>query len=575
VLLLLLSVGSATAEVEVGEVLWGFDGKVVPQRINLLSIRLVNRGSEAVEGPAVVFKARGLGGRLGAQLVQQCYLAPGTTRWVQFHPYVGSAHDEWRLSIGDREEELRDPTLSAPATVWLDPGDMGGQCGLKAFPENLFPTTVAATDGLCSVVLDHRPQRWQLARKTAFLDWLRRGGTLHLLSGDAGRPPIFSHDLSVLNTAGPRFRVGAGLVVRHQESRREMTLDLLAQRGFAPLKLAEKSGSFRTFKDSIFEGLKGLVRPRHNWAAMYLALAVFMILAGPVNYLVGKKTRDFRITGVFFLVAVGGFALLLGYVGRRGHGEIPSAHTLSYARSLGGDTYDVTQWINAFAVRGARYAITHPATHNLYSTCQEAESVRGTILTGKAGFFEVDIPVCSSRAFLHRGKMKGHDMDLRVVEWPGEGGKLVLAIGPGFPETVIEMWALYGGGFHRLRLQEGRLETSGGRGSEREGFLRAARERAQDIYDHGGGPWQSEDNRRPEEVFRAMIRPLMAQCLGGADSPPFVPTDPLSGDRVELFIFAPAPESFRLTAKGLGSELGYVLYHVDVFRPEKPYGSDS
>ena len=42
---------------------------------------------------------------------------------------------------------------------------------------------------------------------------------------------------------------------------------------------------------------------------------------------------------------------------------------------------------------------------------------------------------------------------------------------------------------------------------------------------------------------------------------------PRPGDRLRLYIFAKAPESFRMQGKGFGRENGCVLYVQDVFKP--------
>ena len=139
----------------------------------------------------------------------------------------------------------------------------------------------------------------------------------------------------------------------------------------------------------------------------------------PANLLAGRKLADYRLRIVLLLATIAGFALLFNAVGRRGQGEASVIHSLSYARAIDGDTYEVMQWINVFATRGAHYTITHAAPHNLYATGQDYEPVNGLIESGKDGRFIVDIPMFSRRAFLHEAEMKGANIPVKIVSWEG------------------------------------------------------------------------------------------------------------------------------------------------------------
>jgi hypothetical protein len=82
------------------------------------------------------------------------------------------------------------------------------------------------------------------------------------------------------------------------------------------------------------------------------------------------------------------------------------------------------------------YRLTHAAPWNLYAAPSEAEAVTGYILNGKGGYFEVDIPLYSSRPFVHRGVMPGPSAGVQVVEWNPD--RIVLNIGPDFASGVLE-----------------------------------------------------------------------------------------------------------------------------------------
>ena len=156
-----------------------------------------------------------------------------------------------------------------------------------------------------------------------------------------------------------------------------------------------------------------------SWSLIYILAIAYAALVGPANLRAGRKLADYRLRIALLLATVAGFALLFDVVGRRGQGGACVVHSLSYARGLVGDTYDVMQWVNVFAVRGAHYTITHAASHNLYATGQDYEPVNGVIESGKDGRFVVDMPMFSRRAFLHEGEMKGANIPVKIVSWDG------------------------------------------------------------------------------------------------------------------------------------------------------------
>ena len=578
VLWLLLAATSVWA-VEVAEVRWGFDDRVVPERINLLSLLMVNSANAAFDGPLLLHKEDELGDRRGATLVEPCFIAPFSSRWVQFYPYVSAKGEKWVVTAGRRKTTLPRPNVAAPAVVCLRRADgaSGRPSRLKEFPDNLFPATVTATDGLCGLVMDYAP-RWEPLKREAFLDWLRKGGTVHLLQSEDGDYPRFSGELAALSNPAPRFRVGAGVVVRHEAPRREVDHETLAKAGLPPPVLHEGESTYGwTLEQAIFQRLSGLVRPEHNWLLIYLLLLTYVAVIGPINYIIARKAKDFRFTVLCFLAAVAVFGLVLSLLGRRGYGETTAVNTLTYARPLGEGEYDVTQWANVFVLSGGNYTIAHTGAHNLYSTCQEYEAVRGLVHSGRQGEFVVDMPLYSSRSYLHRGKAKGHELGLEVAEWEGDGRleRLTLSVGAGFPDDFIEAWAFHGDRFYPMRLKEQCIELAWGQGETIATFL--SQEHLDMLVTHYlPYPAAYEPGKKsPAQVFREMVRPLIARSIGGTQNfRHYVDVPPSSADRLQLFIFARSPQEFGLVGKGLGKESGYVLYHLDVFKPGKTDDSD-
>ena len=224
---MLLAAVSASA-LTIEDKKWGFDGQVVQNRFNVFSVLVGNSSEVPFDGVITFCKSRGLESRVGAVYQVPCYVSPQATRWVQFYVYIdnalrsmasamqgGGSEDEadGRFSeIGSAGAGARYADVDSPEST-LSP--------FKQFPEELFPPTAAATSGLDTLLLDHVPH-WEAAKREAFLNWLRAGGKLHLLTDADGHYPVFSDELSVLNSPLERQRIGGGMVVRHAATARKI-----------------------------------------------------------------------------------------------------------------------------------------------------------------------------------------------------------------------------------------------------------------------------------------------------------------------------------------------------------------
>jgi hypothetical protein len=266
------------------------------------------------------------------------------------------------------------------------------------------------------------------------------------------------------------------------------------------------------------------------------------------------------------LATVAGFAFLFNFVGRRGQGEASVVHTLSYAQVIDGDTYNVTQWINVFATHGADYTITHTAPDNLYATGQDYEAVNGWIHGGKAGQFVVDIPMFSRRAFLHEAEMKGAAIPIKILNWDasGELKQLTLTVGPELTKQIMEGWVVHGNLIYPMKLADGRLEF----GESSQLLTNFLTPSAQQQFGPGryyGPNYDNEEVINVEGTFRTLANSLIGWSLSTEDytrAP-----SPATEGRAQLFLFARSPDSFRITGSQFGQEIGYVLYHLDLFKP--------
>lgn len=554
---------------------WGFDGRVVPEQINLLSLEIANRSPEPFQGAVRLFRADLLGGAHGAILVQDCYLTPGASRWVQFFPYVGNADEPWTLEwsgrLGREHAELKPSALGPPAwAVLYDESDpLPPRASLPLFADSLFPPTVSATDGCYGLVLAHAP-RWEAVRQEAFLDWLRRGGQLHIVHGRSGRYPAFGEALAALNNPAERFRVGAGLVVRHPVDPKQLSAEALAKFGIVPPSIERNSNPrIYDFQEWLFERLASLAQPKHDWALIYLTILVYLALVGPVHYVYARKRRDYRPAVAFFLLTALGCSLLLGFLGQRGQNEAAAVHSISYARQIDANHYDVAQWGSAFVTSGAVYDLTHDAPHRLYAAAREG--VRdGEIACGKEGHFRVDIPLNSAQSFLFRGKLKGPTIQLRVVRWEERAGVLDLALEPaaGFPTDCAGLWAVRGTDYYPLTLRGGRIECASSSQGTLEAFV------GDPMAPYMDTRYSDEGDLTPEKVMPPLASVLINHSVGGVTTFLHILKYPgPDADRLRVFILARSPESFEVQGLRRGKRIGYALYETDVFKPKTDAGA--
>lgn len=542
------------------QVLWGFDNKVVPGCVNPLSVRVFNDTPRPFDGKLEL--ERHWGGDRQTVVVEDCYVSPYTERWVQFYVYVAGGRGGWSLTWGRRADDRMDlegPKMAAPACVLLaDSAATGaGQAQLPLFPADLFPSSVAATKGLHGIVMDAAPA-WELPRRRAFLDWLKRGGTLHLIHGTDGRFPRFSEDLSELNGKGNRQRVGSGRVIRHARRRAALTTQYLAKQGFRSPKLESKSSTYlHRFEDTLFAALRAQVKVEHKWWLIHLLVGLYICLIGPANGLLAKRGRRHLPATLFFLAAVLGIGVLLSMVGRRGYGESNTVKSVAIAQSLGDGTYDVSQWSILFTTRSKRYDIRHGAPHNIYSTGDSYKPTQGRIQNGRGGRFRVNMPLFSSVAFLYRGTLRGPTWRFSVDE--GEKSivfppplRIEAALGSAFPADPIALWAYHDGRYYAL---------------ERDGEYLRPKDDGMDSTKLIKGHVSSGFAKHDDWPNDADVRLLMARAVRQKGPLKMGIIEPsVDKGRMRVFVMTTAPETFHIRAPAFDQH-SYVLYEHDIILP--------
>jgi hypothetical protein len=413
----LIGTAHALAALEVKNPRWGFGGKAVLHTFNVFGFEVRNTGSTTFEGK-LTLESEG-GRNFAAAYERELSLSPGSSKWVQFVPYVESSRPDFTVSWGEgrddrvKFERLQELGFGPPAIVILADPETLRSTRMGVFTESQFPVTVAATDGLFAVVLDHSP-RFLAAQAEAFMDWVRSGGVVHLVPGSTGALPTFSDALLALNVTGDKARVGAGLVMKHAIPVSEIQEKDL-EKAKAPMPFEKKGNEYESNRDedtndyAMFRTLSGVTKPKIAWWLIYILTGVYVLVIGPVFYVLRK--RDYRLLLAGFLGTVALFAWIFTAVGRRGYGESQICHSLAIVRSLGSGRFDVTHWSHAFATSGGLYRLQYPGTSQVYGAPRgQSDTVRGTIQAGAEAYFDADIPLFSFRNFVHRGVMAGDDL---------------------------------------------------------------------------------------------------------------------------------------------------------------------
>jgi hypothetical protein len=561
--------------------------------------------------------------------VETLYLAPYSSRWVQFYPYVKSDWETWEVSWGKgagTSFEPPNPRMGKPAGVLLDDPDgivqLSGVMAIKRLPDNLFPPHATATDCLAVLLIDHVP-RWDTARQRAFLDWLKRGGRVYLLKSVEGQALEFSGELQVLNGTVERQRIGSGAVFRVERTRRQLDAAYVKQIleedsrqegddkeidaavaepavNNDDLTQPDYGFQFAHIKwdpeTTLLSHLKKMSNPDHSWVLIFFLGLVYLGSVFPGSYLIAQKYGgDFRFTFGFLLAAVFLFSLVFLFVGRRGYNEVTIVHSVAIAKQQpGGATLDVTQWSNAFVTEGGDYNLDHAGTNRIYSACQDRERVNGEIRNGADAHFLADMPPFSSRPFAHRVTVAARPIDVVTEEWATahdqstaattardlrkvavdrparELKKLTLRKGTSFPAAPVDIYAVCGRRLYRLADHGPQIVL------EKEvaalGTLLRVDQFSEftSVFRQTAAPQRFRPQWRepePVDVFAEMFYPLLARCLE-LDDQKEVEQFVLPEDRVRLIVYAALPENLRVSNPRFGRQTGFVLYSLDIFAPE-------
>ena len=130
---------------------WGFDGRAVPGRFNLLSVEIRNSGDMPFEGTLSLRRLLTTAGAwTGIEHAEAIFVGPFSQKLVYFYPYILVTADEWELRWGESLDDtyvVERPALSNGDRVILNDQELlsGIIPGLKGSRDDLFPPTVTGT----------------------------------------------------------------------------------------------------------------------------------------------------------------------------------------------------------------------------------------------------------------------------------------------------------------------------------------------------------------------------------------------------------------------------------------------
>ena len=601
-LLLFQGMAAVANAIEVEEVRWGFNGKVAPNRFNVLSVLISNASPQTYSGDITLYKRLGGGGYVDAKVTESVTISSFSNKWVQFYPYVnggwgGSVSNEtWQLVYGRSSFDLPQPRPAKYQRIILDDSSaMAGRAGiLKSMPDSLFPSFVSATDALQVVGMDREPRSWIPTQKEAFLDWVHLGGTVLLFLGPTGKHPEFAAPLSALNSPLDELRVGSGRVLkvpmernkfREEDARRFFTglprnvltqgekpedvidtIDGQPQQEQQNYNYSEGTDPFPS--SSFLTQLKEMTKPDHNWLLLHFMFWVYIAMIFPGCYLLGKRWSDFRVVYAALLGTVVLFSVLFSIVGQRGYGESTAVHSVAIARGLPGGGLDVSQWSNVFVTSGADYLLKHNGFGTLYSTTSDTEQVNGVINSGIDGGFMVDIPPFSNREFALRMKLPTGSPKITVDKSVVSNGikELSLSVDGITPSTTQAQYLMYRNRFYLLNWKDGKLELGPDSGDVRSMLRVDSMQGWANIQNYNYGYTKQET--KPADRFILMLTPLYSRSLNVTRSSD-VDQIRLPDDVGRVFIYSPIPPELNVQNKRLGTQNGQILYCLDIPLPEQ------
>ena len=362
----------------------------------------------------------------------------------------------------------------------------------------------------------------------------------------------------------------------------------------------------------ILEWLRELTLPDHNWTVINGMAVIYILLVFPGWYLLARQRTDYRLGYMAIIGTAALFCLAFQQVGKRGYGEATSVDSVAISRPVSGGASDVTQWTNVFVTSGDTYTISHRGSGQLYSTCQPFETAAAVIDNGLEGTLRADIPLFSSRTFMHRYRLPDTAIQATVTDFRHElrsaepssfvMTQLALKLQGNVPKEIESIELLHNGRRYGLSRRDDILEFRSEydyvvdiiKAREQQSlngprYANSAMNRRHDPGRRAVHEWEAAQFKalktelvlqllRPSDL-RSGVRPRIesedqdaeVSDLFDADESPVPEIDrPFDGPEpmMRLLIWAPMSSDYFIQNPDLGKQGGYVLHVVDIPVPK-------
>ena len=539
---------------------WGIGGSPILRTFNPVSVLLDN----PEEQPEEVFLR--LRDDQGAATEESVYLAPFERRWVPIYVYVDETNSDWELEWRDARgihlQKVANKEFSTETRLQLlEPDSLASRrLGWTSLTDDRFPTSVTMMESVESILLDYVP-RWDAARRQVLLDWLMLGGNLVLVTNSQGDWPEFPGELSVLNSPEDKYSFGLGKVWRCTRS------DVAATISQVEMRSSEERTTFPHGNDlemTAGRAFRRLTRPDHNWPLIHTLLALYAFAVCPGIFLIARRRVHFMITiGLYaLLVLVSSFAI--NRVGQRGYGEQTQTHSISWARSLGGDAYCVTRWCSFFSTEGTITDVRYAGSGHLFSSGTVADTTNSLIDNGTEGKVRLDIPMFSSRTFIHCARQTGgfHVKATLTGRHTGEGaewtdadlridGLLETPTAHGLAVYRDKLWHLRPDDDNEWHLTEGERLADWVQSRDNSHFV----------------PYEFEQSVPGDTSMRttyARLLPAIVKHSLGLHEQDIRDTYPSTHELMRAYILIPEPEAWRIVEPVIEKQTRYVVVEIPV-----------
>ncbi len=582
------------AAIEIHDIQWGFNNRPVAYKINPVTILVENTVSQPFESELRLQRETFRGDQIDIALSTSVYIAPFEKKWVQFYPYLTESTDNWKVRWNHKDRQHSQsflsprPKVKTTAIQLVQPNRLNKVIpGIKSFPEDLFPPILGAVDSLNEIFLDHVP-KWEKSRRTTFLQWVYTGGTVHLFENSTGSLPVFPETYAALNLNGASSPVSFGdgliyfyqkkldefthselkqLLIKNKQSALEKSLDSSQPPSFLYSQLPENSMNYSTAADEeLLVALTEMSKTKLIWYFIFLLSFIYLIVAGPGYYLITKFSRKHYTFYGVYLGSTALFCFIFLFIGEYSANSTSQIHSVMIAKQLPDNELDITEWSNLGIASGGNFKVTHPGHSHIYSTCQNFSKVNGTVISGREGEMQVDIPTNSSRNFFHRGKVSESGFKVQVNSWLTNNISLEvlsLNIDKHFPQQVDQIHFLFGSKLYELHQEGNQLIF---RGISRN--LSSLMGDHSLLYQNYQAPTRqftflNLQERKSDFSFEHFFPTLLQRALSRSAIETIRPFR-LPNNRGKLFVLSDIPDKLSLKTPVNIKQKGLVLYCLDI-----------